>query len=82
MNAEQFAQLAEQEYNRVPVTRELLADLETPLSIYLKLARGANSYLFESVQGGEKWGRYSLIGLPSATVLKAVSYTHLRAHET
>jgi len=70
MNAEQFAQLAEQEYNRVPVTRELLADLETPLSIYLKLARGPNSYLFESVQGGEKWGRYSLIGLPSATVLK------------
>lgn len=69
MNAEQLAELADQEYNRVPITRELLADLETPLSVYLKLASGPNSYLFESVQGGEKWGRYSLIGLPSATVL-------------
>ena len=59
MNAEQFAKLARQEYNRIPVTREVLADLETPLSVYLKLALGPNSYLFESVQGGEKWGRYS-----------------------
>ena len=63
MTAEQFAELARQEYNRIPVTREVLADLETPLSVYLKLAFGPNSYLFESVQGGEKWGRYSLIGL-------------------
>ena len=70
MKKQDFAALAAQDYNRIPVTREVLADLETPLSIYLKLARGPNSYLFESVQGGEKWGRYSLIGLPSATVLK------------
>ena len=70
MTPEQFAELAEQNYNRIPVVREVLADLETPLSCYLKLARGAYSYLFESVQGGEKWGRYSLIGLPSSTVLK------------
>ena len=48
----------------------MLADLETPLSVYLKLAFGSNSYLFESVQGGEKWGRYSLIGLQTSTVLK------------
>ncbi|MBL4567619.1 MAG: anthranilate synthase component I [Porticoccus sp.] len=70
MTPEQFAELAEQNYNRIPVVREVLADLETPLSCYLKLARGPYSYLFESVQGGEKWGRYSLIGLPSSTVLK------------
>lgn len=70
MTPEQFAELAEQNYNRIPVMREVLADLETPLSCYLKLARGPYSYLFESVQGGEKWGRYSLIGLPSSTVLK------------
>ena len=70
MTAEQFAELARQEYNRIPVTREVLADLETPLSVYLKLAFGPNSYLFESVQGGEKWGRYSLIGLHTSTVLK------------
>ena len=70
MTPEQFAQLASQNYNRIPVTRQVHADLETPLSVYLKLADGPNSYLFESVQGGEKWGRYSLIGLPTSTVLK------------
>lgn len=70
MTPEQFTELTEQNYNRIPVIREVLADLETPLSCYLKLARGSYSYLFESVQGGEKWGRYSLIGLPSSTVLK------------
>ncbi|MBQ0712930.1 MAG: anthranilate synthase component I [Porticoccus sp.] len=70
MTPEQFAELAEQNYNRIPVIREVLADLETPLSCYLKLARGPYSYLFESVHGGEKWGRYSLIGLPSTTILK------------
>ncbi|HAD10189.1 MAG TPA: anthranilate synthase component I, partial [Porticoccaceae bacterium] len=70
MTPEQFADLVKQGYNRIPVTREILADLETPLSCYLKLARGPYSYLFESVEGGEKWGRYSLIGLPSATIFK------------
>jgi anthranilate synthase component I len=48
----------------------VLADLETPLSVYLKLAKGPYSYLFESVQGGEKWGRYSIIGLPARTLIK------------
>jgi anthranilate synthase component 1 len=70
MTPEKFAQLASQNFNRIPVTREVLADLETPLSVYLKLAFGANSYMFESVQGGEKWGRYSLIGLQTSTLLK------------
>jgi anthranilate synthase component 1 len=57
-------------FNRLPLMREVLADLDTPLSVYLKLARGPYSYLFESVQGGEKWGRYSIIGLPARTVLR------------
>lgn len=70
MTAEQFAALAAQGYNRIPVSRELVADLDTPLSCYLKLARGPYSYLFESVEGGEKWGRYSIIGLPCRRVLK------------
>ena len=70
MSSQEFAQLAAQNHQRIPVMREILADLETPLSCYLKLARGPYTYLFESVEGGEKWGRYSLIGLPSATVLK------------
>ncbi|MBF0256481.1 MAG: anthranilate synthase component I [Gammaproteobacteria bacterium] len=64
MTPEQFAALAAQGYNRIPVACEVLADLDTPLSTYLKLAKGPYSYLFESVQGGEKWGRYSIIGLP------------------
>jgi anthranilate synthase component I len=70
MDAAQFAELAEQGFNRIPVAREVLADLDTPLSTYLKLADGPYSYLFESVQGGEKWGRYSIIGLPCRTALR------------
>ena len=70
MTPEQFDRLAEAGFNRIPVYREVLADLDTPLSTYLKLASGPYSYLFESVQGGEKWGRYSIIGLPCREVLK------------
>lgn len=70
MTPEQLSSLAEQGYNRVPIVREVLADLDTPLSTYLKLANGPYSYLLESVHGGEKWGRYSIIGLPCSQVLK------------
>lgn len=70
MDQAQFAELAAQGYNRIPLCRDLLADLDTPLSCYLKVANGGYSYLLESVQGGEKWGRYSIIGLPCHTVLK------------
>ncbi|MGM0569343.1 anthranilate synthase component I [Marinobacter sp.] len=70
MTPEQFDRLANAGFNRIPVYREVLADLDTPLSTYLKLASGPYSYLFESVQGGEKWGRYSIIGLPCREVLK------------
>ena len=70
MNISQFKDLASQDYNRIPLVREVLADLETPLSVYLKLAKGPYSYFLESVQGGEKWGRYSIIGLPCKTILK------------
>ena len=70
MPPEIFRALADEGYNRIPLMREVLADLDTPLSTYLKLANGPYSYLFESVQGGEKWGRYSIIGLPCRTVLR------------
>ncbi|TQV62934.1 MAG: anthranilate synthase component I [Halothiobacillaceae bacterium] len=70
MRPEQFEAFCREGYNRIPVVREVLADLDTPLSTYLKLADAPYSYLFESVQGGEKWGRYSIIGLPARTVLK------------
>ncbi|MDT8429393.1 MAG: anthranilate synthase component I [Pseudomonadales bacterium] len=66
----QLQAFASQGFNRVPMVREVLADMETPLSIYLKLGRGKYTYFFESVQGGEKWGRYSIIGLPCRTVLQ------------
>jgi anthranilate synthase component 1 len=74
MNQEQFELLKDQGYNLIPVMREVLADLDTPLSTYLKLAEGPYSYLFESVQGGEKWGRYSIIGLPARTVVKVTGH--------
>ena len=55
---------------RIPVSLEVLADMETPLSVFKKLGNKPFSYLFESVEGAEKWARYSLIGLPSTTVIK------------
>lgn len=71
----QFDALARQGFNRIPVQDQALADLETPLSLYLKLAHtengGKNSFLLESVVGGERFGRYSFIGLPSTTRLEA-----------
>jgi len=63
----EFNALAAQGYNRIPVTLETFADLDTPLSIYLKLADAPYTYLLESVQGGERFGRYSIIGLQSPT---------------
>ncbi|QIB65986.1 anthranilate synthase component I [Kineobactrum salinum] len=74
MNSTDFAALAAQGYNRIPVSIEVLADLETPVSTYRKLAEGPYSYFFESVQGGEKWGRYSIIGLPCRTLLRVCGY--------
>ena len=63
----EFINLATQGYNRIPVVLETFADLDTPLSVYLKLANQPYSYLLESVQGGERFGRYSFIGLPATT---------------
>ena len=70
MTPSEYSQLVSAGYNRIPLVRRVLADIETPLSTYLKLAAGRYSYLLESVQGGEKWGRYSIIGLPARTLLK------------
>ena len=65
MDQKTFDYWVTQGYNRIPVSKTILADVETPLSAYMKLAAGPYSFLFESVQGGEKWGRYSIIGLPA-----------------
>ena len=72
----EFKSLAGQGYNRIPIIAEALADLETPLSLYLKLAGGQkHSFLLESVVGGERFGRYSFIGLPARTLLRASRFT-------
>ncbi|MGE5866278.1 MAG: anthranilate synthase component I [Rhizobacter sp.] len=74
----EFNRLADEGFNRIPLTAEAFADLETPLSLYLKLARGTgdgrNSFLLESVVGGERFGRYSFIGLPARTLLRASGF--------
>ena len=75
MTPEQFQDYARAGYNRIPVAKQVLADLDTPLSAYLKLADAPYSYLFESVHGGETWGRYSIIGLPCRTVVKVFGNT-------
>ncbi|TMH87861.1 MAG: anthranilate synthase component I [Betaproteobacteria bacterium] len=72
MTEAEFQRLAAQGFNRVPLLAETFADLETPLSLYLKLANRSNSYLLESVVGGERFGRYSFIGLAAAVRLRAV----------
>jgi len=64
----QFQQLASQGYNLIPVYRQRLADTDTPLSIFARLKQHQQAYLFESVEGGENWARYSIIGLGESTV--------------
>jgi anthranilate synthase component 1 len=64
VDREVFEELKAEGYNRIPVYRSVLADLDTPLSVYLKLADSPDAYLLESVEGGETWGRFSIIGLP------------------
>lgn len=75
MKKSDFQAYIDQGYNRVPLVQEVFADLDTPLSTYLKLANAPYSYLFESVQGGEQWGRYSIIGLPARTVIQVNNHT-------
>ena len=71
----EFKSLAAEGYNRIPLLAEAFADLETPLTLYLKLAQtqdaGKNTFLLESVVGGERFGRYSFIGLPATTLLRS-----------
>jgi len=81
MNQDNLQQLSAQGFNRVPVVREVLADLDTPLSTYLKLADAPHTYLFESVQGGEKWGRYSFIGLPCRTIVRVCGHLITVEHD-
>ena len=78
----QFKQYAESgSYTRVPVVREVLSDLDTPLSVYLKLADAPHTYLLESVEGGERFGRYSIIGLPAKRVITFRGHTmEIREH--
>ena len=77
----QFDQYTADGFTLIPVVREVLSDLDTPLSVYLKLADGPHTYLFESVEGGERFGRYSIIGLPARRVYEFRGRTlHVREH--
>ena len=69
----EFKAIAAQGFNRIPLLAEYFADLETPLSLYLKLAHKPFSFLLESVVGGERFGRYSFIGLPASTLLRSTA---------
>jgi len=91
MDQQRFDALKAAGYNRIPVVREVLADLDTPLSTYLKVADAPHTFLLESVEGGETWGRYSIIGLKAAAVLtvrdgrctvqSAAGAEHIRAQD-
>ena len=75
MQLAEFNALAKQGFNRIPLIKEVLADLETPLSLYVKLTQAfgkTNTYLLESVLGGERFGRFSFIGLPARTIVRTV----------
>jgi anthranilate synthase component 1 len=74
MKKSQFNSLINEGFNHIPLSREIVVDTATPLALYLKLANNSYSYFLESVQGGEKWGRYSFIGLAAETVIKVNNY--------
>jgi anthranilate synthase component 1 len=80
LSRDEFHAYAGQDYTAVPLVREVLADLDTPLSAYLKLANAPYTYLLESVVGGEKWGRYSIIGLAARSIFR-ITGRHLRIEE-
>jgi len=75
MTPENFVRYQAEGYTRIPVSCELIADLDNPLSTFKKVADQPYTFLFESVQGGEKWGRYSIIGLPARTILRVRAKT-------
>jgi len=74
MEKSEFTDLIKQGFNHIPVSREIVVDTDTALALYLYLANSPYSYFLESVQGGEKWGRYSFIGLAAETVIKVYDY--------
>ena len=75
ISRDEFDALAAQGHTRIPLVREVFSDLDTPLSVYLKLADGPYTFLFESVEGGATWGRYSMIGLPARRVYRLRGHT-------
>ena len=84
MQREEFNALAKQGFNRIPLVKEVLADLETPLSLYVKLSQAfgeKNTYLLESVLGGERFGRFSFIGLPAKTIIRTVGTSSAPVNE-
>ncbi|MES2402857.1 MAG: anthranilate synthase component I [Pseudomonadota bacterium] len=75
LDQNKFEALVREGHNRIPLVREVLSDLDTPLSVYLKLADGPYTFLLESVEGGANWGRYSIIGLPARRIFSFRAHT-------
>jgi len=82
MNIEEFQRYRAEGYTRIPVHTEFLADLDNPLSVFLKVANQPYTFLFESVQGGEKWSRYSIVGLPSHRRVEVRGHQIVEIHGT
>ena len=74
MEKKQFNHLVKEGFNHIPLSKEVVVDTDTALALYLKLGNNPYSYFLESVQGGEKWGRYSFIGLAAETIIKVNGY--------
>ncbi len=81
MDKASFQQHVADGYNHIPVYKAIALDTDTALGLYLKLANNPYSYLFESVQGGEKWGRYSIIGLQAQTIIKVFDFEVCTEHQ-
>src|SRR5256885_15057330 len=81
MTETEFQALSRAGHNRIPLQLETYADLDTPLSIYLKLANAPGSYLLESVIGGERFGRYSMVGLPARELIEVRGHTVARIRD-
>jgi len=81
MTPKEFARLTALGFTRIPLHCEVVADFENPLSTFVKLADQPYTFLFESVQGGEKWGRYSIIGLPCSTIIRIYSHKICLEHD-
>ena len=75
INKEQFQQYADQGFNIIPVAKDVHLDDVTPLTIYSQISNKSNTFLLESVEGGETWAQYSIVGLDCLDTIKVTGNT-------